>query len=478
MKKQSKNFHPDPMNDSQLFLKAALDALSAHIAILDSQGTILSVNRSWREFAMKNGLKMQDAGVGANYLLICESATGIGSEKAYEAAAGIRKVIDGKQNDFYLEYTCHSPKIKRWFALRVTRFAGPTGTSVVLSHENITGRKLVEETRVANVTQYRTIFENAADSIFLMDGDRFVDCNTSTLKIFACTRRQILNETPYKFSPTQQPDGRDSREKALEYIQAALDGKPQLFEWTHTRADGTPFDAEVRLNRVDLYGRAHILASVRDISERKKAELALRSANQQLKARIAEIEALQAQLRDQATKDFLTDAYNRRYLEEALQRELAQADRRTSNLSVVIMDIDHFKKINDSYGHHAGDIVLKDFVEFLRHSIRSGDTLCRYGGDEFVVLMPDAGVQDALSRVTAWQASFSKRDFKLQEKSIKLKLSIGIATYPYHASSAEGLLHAADQALYQSKENHNGVTVSLRGPTRRLNSRLKNEKER
>lgn len=123
-----------------------------------------------------------------------------------------------------------------------------------------------------NEYRLRTLFNSAHDAIFTMDYKTFTDCNDATLRIFQCKKEEIVGQTPYRFSPAFQPDGRTSEEAAMEKINAVLAGDPQFFQWRHIRLDGTPFDAEVSLNRFDLEGDVQILAVVRDISDRKRTE--------------------------------------------------------------------------------------------------------------------------------------------------------------------------------------------------------------
>lgn len=137
---------------------------------------------------------------------------------------------------------------------------------------DITEKKKAEKALLSSESKYRALFDNAADGIFLMKKEHFIECNERVLEIYGVSRDQIIGHNPIEFSPEQQPDGQRSEDKAMEFINQALQGNPQHFEWKHIRYDGIPFFAEVSLNRVKIEDEYLIQAIVRDVTERKQAE--------------------------------------------------------------------------------------------------------------------------------------------------------------------------------------------------------------
>ena len=152
---------------------------------------------------------------------------------------------------------------------------------------DITERKRVEEALRESEEKFKTLFNSANDAIFTMNHTTFLDCNSTTEKIFRCSKDQIVGHSPVDFSPEQQPDGSFSSKSAVEKIESAFAGEPQFFEWLHTHLDGTPFYVEVSLNRVFIGGEVILQAIVRDITERKQAEEALHQSEVELRALFA-----------------------------------------------------------------------------------------------------------------------------------------------------------------------------------------------
>ncbi len=188
---------------------------------------------------------------------------------------------------------------------------------------------------------------------------------------------------------------------------------------------------------------------------------------QALQKQLDEINALQKQLSDQANRDALTGLYNRRYLDSTLERELARCQREGQPLSLMLIDIDHFKQINDTYGHQAGDEVLKQLADMLNAQARSADVVCRFGGEEFLLLLPNMPQAVAQERAEQWRRDFAANTIVFGEFRMQVTLSIGLASYPGHGTSPQALIRSADRALYRAKtEGRNRVVVAeLSSPT-------------
>ncbi|WP_344867163.1 GGDEF domain-containing protein, partial [Planomonospora alba] len=188
----------------------------------------------------------------------------------------------------------------------------------------------------------------------------------------------------------------------------------------------------------------------RDVTALNDQHRELQHANQQLRDQVATIEALRADLAEQAVRDTLTGLHNRRYLMEALQRELRLATSAGTPLSVALLDIDHFKQINDRYGHGAGDQVLMRFAKLVGGRIRIDDVVARYGGEEFVIVLPGATGDQALERIDAIRTWVAAGRMPAGGHTLSVTFSAGVATLT-GKQKAEELLHAADEALYEAK---------------------------
>lgn len=190
--------------------------------------------------------------------------------------------------------------------------------------------------------------------------------------------------------------------------------------------------------------------------------LMLFQTRRQLRAKMEEVLALQQQLQEQSTQDPLTGLFNRRYLADAMARELSRCARARLPLSVLLVDMDHFKHINDAFGHQAGDAVIVQLAQLLRQHARAGDVVCRYGGEEFLLLCPEMPLAAALERAQQYRTSLAAQPLQVGAASIPVTLSVGVATFPQHGESAEALIRSADQALYRAKGlGRNRVELAL-----------------
>jgi diguanylate cyclase (GGDEF)-like protein len=161
---------------------------------------------------------------------------------------------------------------------------------------------------------------------------------------------------------------------------------------------------------------------------------------------------LREQLRDQSLRDSLTGLYNRRYAEETLLREIGRAERDASALSVVMLDLDHFKRLNDEFGHDAGDMALREAATLLAENVRTSDVVSRVGGEEFLLLLPGASAEAALGKMDVLREKMKALElFHRGRRLPPLMFSAGAASFPANGIAPDPLLRSADKALYEAK---------------------------
>lgn len=198
----------------------------------------------------------------------------------------------------------------------------------------------------------------------------------------------------------------------------------------------------------------------REITERRQAQENLQQSNEELQVQLTRVESLQSELREQAVRDPLTGLHNRRFLDEVFRQHLIRVRRNTSSLAVMMLDIDHFKTFNDTYGHKAGDQMLIMLGHLLRQYTRQSDVACRYGGEEFVILLLDAPLDIATRRAEEIRLSFEASSIEFEGTRLQTTISIGLVVYPEHGNSPEELLIQADQAMYAAKSNGRNQVVA------------------
>ena len=197
----------------------------------------------------------------------------------------------------------------------------------------------------------------------------------------------------------------------------------------------------------------YVVEVIRDITDRVKTE-------RELEEKKTELLAANRLLSQVAITDSLTQVYNRHHFDGLLHKEIKRLTRRKySHLSLMMIDIDHFKRLNDRYGHLTGDTVLREVAKVLKENIRTTDTIARYGGEEFAIVMPDTHLEGAVYRAEVLRKTMENTEFQGHDGSIQITISIGVAAYS--VGSPRDFIAMADQALYQAKDSgRNAVAVS------------------
>ena len=312
---------------------------------------------------------------------------------------------------------------------------------------DITKRKSVEEAVARSEAKYRMLFDSTSDAVMMMDERGFFGCNPAALAMYGCASEEAFCAFhPVELSPPMQPCGTDSRSLASQHIATAMAQGHDHFEWTHTRADtGEPFVTEILLNAMTIDGKTVLQATARNITERKM---------------------LEEQIRQLAFYDPLTGLPNRRLLNDRLEQTIAASKRSGTHGALMFLDLDNFKPLNDTHGHEVGDLLLIEVAQRLKSCVRAADTVARFGGDEFVVIVSELArdgpvslqeVESVARKILAclsepYALTVHSEGRTEQVVKHRCSASIGVAVFSGNVTGAEDVLKWADAAMYEAKE--------------------------
>jgi diguanylate cyclase len=298
-----------------------------------------------------------------------------------------------------------------------------------------TALRSAQESLRESEERFRSAFESATIGMGLvsMDG-RWLRVNRSLCRIFGYPESQLLSADYQSISHPE--DLQADTEQARRLAGGELQSYQMEKRYFHQQGHVVWVNLSVSIVKDADGAPRHFVVQIEDISARKQAE-----------------EALQAMLREQALRDPLTALFNRRHLEDAVEREFARARRNGEPLAIIMVDIDRFKAINDRFGHACGDAVIRRVAQLLVGGVRRSDIACRYGGEEFLLLLPGAPGARAVELAEVICRAARDLHHDCDGRSIgPVTVSCGIGLFPDHGTSAELVMRAADRALYGAKE--------------------------
>lgn len=295
----------------------------------------------------------------------------------------------------------------------------------------------MQDQLIAGETRIRAVLDNVVDAVITIDEKGIIEsANPAVCSVFGYQPDELLGQNVKVLMP--EPYAEEHDQYLANYIST---GKSRILgvgrEMIGKRKDGTVFPMDLAVSEMWLYGQRFFIGIARDITERKE--------------QMAAIEY-------QALHDALTDLPNRTLLADRLHQGILSAIRSDEPLALIIMDLDHFKEINDTLGHHNGDLILQKVANRVRGVLRESDTVARLGGDEFAVLLPNADIKDA-TRIAKKLLDALDRPFELEARSFRIGASLGIALFPEHGRDGAALMKRADVAMYEAKRGKIGFAV-------------------
>lgn len=407
-----------------------VNSLSDGMIVLDTQDRIIDINRAAAE------------------MLVSSPAMLLGKDLADIEPLAHTFLGQPLENEIKTELEVGTPN-KRYFDVILSPLReGPKKIigRLIISRD-ITERK-ENELRLLQLTQ---AVEQSPASVIITDINGNIEYVNPQFSILTgYTYNEAIGKKTSIVKSGHTPD-----EVYRDMWQTILAGRTWRGEFLNKKKNGELYWEQAVMAPV-LDHDGHILnfiAVKEDITGRKEAEAQLRTAYSQLEEQMKEIRGLHHILHEQAIHDALTGLHNRHYLNETLGRELARAEREKYPICFALIDIDRFKSVNDKYGHAAGDNVLRHFASQLLKHTRTGDIICRYGGEEFLVVLPNTQIDVAAQIAERWRATIQKSSVLENGVEITATISCGISEFPTDGSTEAEALEKADKALYAAKHN-------------------------
>jgi diguanylate cyclase (GGDEF)-like protein/PAS domain S-box-containing protein len=282
--------------------------------------------------------------------------------------------------------------------------------------------------------RYRRLFEAAQDGILILDAKTGMieDVNPYLIKMLGYSREEFIKSKLWDVG-------------AFKDIKASMEAFQVLQKEEYIRYKDLPLKAkDGGLIQVEFVSNVYLVdeekviqCNIRDITDRKQAQDALIKS--------------EALLRELSIRDQLTGLFNRRYMEETLEREIHRAERKHLSLGIIMLDVDDFKQFNDTHGHAAGDAVLKELGKMLIRYVRKEDIPSRYGGDEFIIILPEVDTEEAYNLSDRIRRYVASRLIKTEAGQIKITISLGIASLSSETPNLKKLINCADSAMYEAK---------------------------
>lgn len=281
--------------------------------------------------------------------------------------------------------------------------------------------------------KFRRVVDQPLVGIVIIENGKIVYSNAKFAEIFGYSVSELSDLGLAEMAILSD------RVKVCEQITRQLNGEAHLVDYMFRgrKKDGTLVDIEMHSSTAKLGTKYLVFSIALDVTKRVRAE--------------RETNALYDLLREQSIRDGLTGLYNRHYLDAALGQEINRSEIVHNNLTVTLCDIDHFKVVNDRYGHPCGDEVLRTFSGQLRKHYRATDLICRYGGEEFLIIQPAMPRWKSRLKAEEFRTALADMQVRFDDKTLQVTASFGIASYPDDATNASDLIACADKALYTAK---------------------------